>query len=172
MVEFSTKAEVDNVCGLSLLDRAAQGNLLSISAIEEKTKQQIEKDPLLIVAKKEFKYIPDRTIFLDQNGQVLERNLLNNAFTNILKKIKRDASLGENLFYRVRCKEKSRTMSIDIKGDFTESDIGVKIEFIEGFERQAVTQTVASDQRLFKQMDTILSRHKGLEIPPNDGTNT
>lgn len=172
MVEFSTKAEVDNVCGLSLLDRAAQGNLLSISAIEEKTKKQIEKDPLLIVAKKEFKYIPDRTIFLDQNGQELERNLLSTAFTGVLNKIKKDACFGENLFYRVRCKEKSRTMSIDIKGDFTESDIGVKIEFIEGFERQPVTQNAASDQKLFSKMNTILSRHKGLEILPNDGTNS
>lgn len=172
MVEFTTKAEVDNVSGLSLLDRAAEGNLLSISAIEEKTKKQIEKDPLLIVAKKEVKYIPDRAIFLDQNGQVLERNLLTQAFTGVLGKIKKDASLGDNLFYRVRCKEKSRTMSIDIKGDFTESDIGVKIEFIEGFERQAVTQTVASDQKIFSRMNTILSRHIGSEILPNDGTNS
>lgn len=172
MVEFATKAEVDNVCGLSILDRAAEGNLLSISAIEEKTKKQIEKDPLLIVAKKEFKYIPDRTIFLDQNGQELEKSLLTQAFTGVLSKIKKDASFGENLFYRVRCKEKSRTMSIDIKGDFAESDIGVKIEFIEGFERQAVTPNVTSDQNLFSRMNTILSRHKGSEILPNDGTNT
>lgn len=172
MVEFNIKAEVDNVCGLSILDRAAQGNLLSISAIEEKTKKQIENDPLLIVAKKEFKYIPDRTIFLDQNGQILEKSLLSNAFNSVLSKIKKDASLGDNLFYRVRCKEKSRTISIDIKGDFTESDFGVKIEFIEGFERQAVTQNATSDQKLFNQMHTILSRHIRSEIPPNDGTNS
>ena len=172
MVEFATKAEVDNVSGLSILDRAAQGNLLSISAIEEKTEKQIENDPLLIVAKKEFKYIPDRTVFLNQNGQELEKSLLSNALNSVLNKIKKDASLGENLFYRVRCKEKSRVMSIDIKGDFAESDFGVKIEFIEGFERQAVTQTVTSDQKLFSKMNTILSRHKSLEILPNDGTNS
>ena len=135
-------------------------------------KEQIENDPLLIVAKKEFKYIPDRTIFLDQNGQILEKSLLSNAFNSVLSKIKKDASLGDNLFYRVRCKEKSRTISIDIKGDFTESDFGVKIEFIEGFERQAVTQNATSDQKLFNQMHTILSRHIRSEIPPNDGTNS
>lgn len=127
---------------------------------------------MLIVAKKEFKYIPDRTIFLDQNGQELEKSLLSKAFNGVLSKIKSDASLGENLFYRVRCKEKSRTMSIDIKGDFTESDFGVKIEFIEGFERQPVTQDATSDQKLFSRMNTILSRHKSSEILPNDGTNS
>ena len=98
--------------------------------------------------------------------------LLSTAFNGVLNKIKNDASLGENLFYRVRCKEKSRTMSIDIKGDFTESDFGVKIEFIEGFERQPVTQDATSDQKLFSRMNTILSRHKGSEILPNDGTNS
>ena len=63
-------------------------------------------------------------------------------------------------------------MSIDIKGDYSESDFGVKIEFIENFERQPVTQAIAADPKLFKKMDTILSNHRGLEISPNDGTNS
>ncbi|EHU1847409.1 hypothetical protein AW812_RS19215 [Acinetobacter baumannii] len=172
IVEFATKTEIDNVCGLSLIDRAAQGNLLSISAIEEKQKKQIEDDPLLVIAKKEVKYVPDPTIFLDQNGQELDKSFLSDTFNALLDKIKRDASLGQDFFYRIRCKEKSRIMSIDIKGDFVESDFGVKIEFIEGFERQAVTQTVASDQKLFNRMNIILARHKGLEILPDDGINS
>ena len=172
MIEFATKTEVDNVCGLSILDRVAEGNLLSISAIEEKTKKQIENDPLLVIAKKEFKYVPSNSLFLDQNGQKLEKNLLSNAFNKVLGTIKKDASLSKDFFYRVRCKEKSRVMSIDIKGDYSESDFGVKIEFIENFERQPVTQAIAADPKLFKKMDTILSNHRGLEISPNDGTNS
>jgi len=172
IVEFLTKAEVDNVCGLSILDRAAQGNLLSISAIEEKTKKQIENAPLLIRTKKEIKYIPDSTIFLDQNGQKLEKNLLTDTFNKLLGTIKKDASLNSEFFYRVRCKEKSRVMSIDIKGDYSESDFGVKIEFIENFSRQPVTQTISADEKLFNQMDKILSRHTGLEISADDGTNS
>ncbi|MFW6585671.1 hypothetical protein [Acinetobacter baumannii] len=172
IVEFATKAEVDNVCGLSLLDRAAQGNLLNISVIEEKTKKQIENDPMLVIAKKECKYLPDPATFLDQNGQPLEKSLLSSAFGKVLSKIKKDAALGDNIFYRVRCQEKSRLMSIDIKGDFIESDLGVKIEFIENFERQAVTQDVVSDPKLFDRMTTILSHHNRSEILANDGTNT
>ena len=98
--------------------------------------------------------------------------MLSSTFGKVLAKIKKDAALGDNIFYRVRCQEKSRLMSIDIKGDFIESDLGVKIEFIENFERQSVTQDVVADPKLFDRMTTILSHHNRSEILANDGTNT
>ena len=169
VVEFGIKAHVDNVAGISLLDRAAEGNLLSISAIEETKKSRIESEPMLVIAKKEFKYIPQQTVFLDQNGEILERGLLKQAMNSILSKIKQDAALGDDFFYRVRCKEKSRTMSVDIKGDYTESDFGVKIDFVEQFERQAVTQDVKVDERLFDKMITLLGAHVVSESLSDEG---
>ncbi|MFP8815558.1 hypothetical protein ACLILV_00340 [Acinetobacter johnsonii] len=170
LVEFRIKANVDNVAGISLLDRAAEGNLLSISAIEETKKSRIESDPMLVIAKKEFKYIPQQTVFLDQNGQILERGLLQQAMNSVLSKIKKDASLGEDFFYRIRCKEKSRMMSVDIKGDYEESDFGVKIDFIEQFERQTVTQDVKMDEQLFDKMIALLAAHVRSESSNNEGS--
>lgn len=48
-------------------------------------------------------------------------------------------------------------MSVDIKGDYEESDFGVKIDFIEQFERQTVTQDVKMGKRtVFDKMIALL----------------
>lgn len=158
MVEFNIKAIIDNVPGITLTDRVAAGNLLSISAIEESKIGQTEDANKLILSKKEFKFIPQPAIYQDQNGDVLEKSIINKNLSDVFDDIRRRSNVSENYFYRVKCKENSRVLSVDIKGDFVESDFGVKLEFIERHSRQSVTENADFDMALCDKMEAMIKR--------------